>query len=90
MAVDGDVGDIGEELGGAVLAAAKVEQRRRLVDEARGVPVLDEIGMRDDVFEEGEVGGNAADADSRRARCMRAIASSGPGAQQVIFSSSGS
>ena len=46
MAVDGDVGDPGQELGRAVLALLEVEQRRRLVDEARRIVVGDEMRMR--------------------------------------------
>ena len=63
MAVDGDVGDVGEELGGAVAALDRLEQLRRLVDEAGGVARVAEFRVADDVLEEGEVGGDAADAE---------------------------
>jgi hypothetical protein len=63
VAVDGDVGDPAEQLGGAVLALAEVEQRRRLVDEAGGVVVGDEARVAHQVVQEGQVGGHAADAE---------------------------
>jgi hypothetical protein len=37
MAVDGDIGDVGQQLGRAVLALHLLEQFRRFVDEARRV-----------------------------------------------------
>jgi hypothetical protein len=40
----------------------ELEQFRRGVDEARGAFAAFEQRMQDDVFQEGEVGGNAADA----------------------------
>ena len=63
VAVDGDVGDPAEQLGGAVLALAEVEQRRRFVDEAGGVVVGDEARVAHQVVQEGQVGGHAADAE---------------------------
>ncbi len=63
MAVHGDVGDVGEELGGAVLTPDRLEQLRRLVDETRGVAGVAEGRVADDVFEEGEIGGDAANAE---------------------------
>ncbi len=45
VAVDGDVGDIGEQLGRPVAAGDLGEQRRGLVDEARRVAVGPEIRM---------------------------------------------
>ena len=62
MAVDGDVGDIGEEFGRAVAALLDGEQLRRFVDEARRVVVGAEFRMIEHRFEKGEVGGDAADA----------------------------
>jgi hypothetical protein len=63
MAVDGDIGDVGEKLGGAVLALDLLEQFRRLIDKARRVAAVDEARMADDVFEEGQVGGDATDTE---------------------------
>ena len=63
VAVDGDVGNPAEQLGGAVLALAEVEQRRRFVDEAGGVVVGDEARMAHHVVQEGQVGRHAADAE---------------------------
>ena len=63
MAVDGDVGDVGEKLGGAVGALHRDEQFRRLVDETRRVTGVAELRMVDDVFEEREIGGDAANAE---------------------------
>ena len=63
MAVDGDVGDVGEELGGAVLPLDRFEQLRRFVDETRRVAGVAERRMGDDVLEEGEIGGDAANAE---------------------------
>ena len=62
MAVDGHVGDVGEELGGAVAALGELEQLRRLVDEARGVVVGPELRMGEHGLEERQVGRDAADA----------------------------
>ena len=52
MTVDGDIGHPGQEPRRPVLALAQIEQRRRLVDEARGVVVVAEFGMRDYVVQE--------------------------------------
>ncbi|MDH7556291.1 MAG: ABC transporter permease, partial [Candidatus Methanosuratincola sp.] len=42
VAVDGDVGDVAEQLGGAVARLGDLEQFRRLVDEAGGVAAIAE------------------------------------------------
>ena len=63
VAVDGDVGDVGEELGRAVAALDRFEQLRRRVDEARRVAGVAEARMIDDVLEERQIGGDAADAE---------------------------
>ena len=63
MAVDADIGDIGEELGRAVSALDLLEQLRRLVDELGGVGIVAELLVADDGLEEGQVGGDAADAE---------------------------
>ena len=46
MAVDGDVGDVGQQLGRAVAALVELEQLGRLVDEARRVVVGAEFRVR--------------------------------------------
>src|SRR5439155_14615385 len=56
MAIDGHIGNPGQELGGAILAAAELEEPRRVIDETRRVARGDEVGMGDDIVEEGEVG----------------------------------
>src|SRR6266508_3612082 len=73
MAVYGHIGDPGQELCRAVLAAAELEQRRSFVNEARGVIRGDEIGMRYDIVEEGEIGRHSADAifEERAAHAAR-------------------
>jgi len=63
MAIDGDVGEIGQKLGRAVLALDLGEQFRRRIDEARRVAVVAELRVADDRLEEGEVGGDPADAE---------------------------
>ena len=85
-----DVGDVGEELGGAVAALDRLEQLGRLVDEAGGVARRREHRMREDVFEEGEVGGDAADAELAQRPVHAGDGFLGVGAQAVTFSSSGS
>ena len=71
IAVDDDVAEIGQQLGGAVAARRELEQLGRLVQPARGhVPRL-EYRMVDDVFEERDVGLHAADAELAQARSMR-------------------
>ena len=45
--VDDDVGDVGEQLAGPVLALRKLEQFRRLVEEARGDVAGEELRVRD-------------------------------------------
>ena len=61
VAVDGDVADIGQELGRPVAPLAQLEQLGRLVDEAGRVLAGEEAGMLEQRLEEGEVGGDAAD-----------------------------
>ena len=63
MAVDGDIGDIGQKLGRPVAAPDGGEEFRRLVDEAGRVAGVAEFRVTDDVFEKGQVGGDAADAE---------------------------
>ena len=63
MAVHRDVGDVVQELCGAVLAADRRDQLRRLVDEAGRVAGVAKFRMADDVLEEGEVGRDTADAE---------------------------
>ena len=62
MAVDRDVGDPGQEFCRPVLALLEIEQRRSLVDEARRVIAGDEARMVDDIVQEGEIGGDTANA----------------------------
>jgi hypothetical protein len=76
MAVDRDVGEIGQQLGRAVLPLAELEQLRRRVDEARRVAVVEKVGCVMISFEEGQVGATPRMRNSRSARSMRAIASS--------------
>ena len=63
VAVHRHVGDVAQQLGRAVLARLEVEQVRCRVDEARGVAIFDEIGVRDDVLKERQIGGDAANAE---------------------------
>ncbi len=63
MPVHGDVGDVGEDLGGAVGAGAEVEQLWRRVDELGGVGVVQEGRVFQQVDDEVDVGGHAADAE---------------------------
>ncbi len=63
MTVDGDVGDIGQELGCPILAAHRLKQFRRLVDEAGRIAAVEEMLMADDAFQKGQIGGDAANAE---------------------------
>ena len=63
MAVDGDVAQIVEELGGAVLTPDLAEQFRRRVDEPGRVGIVGESRVVDDRFQKGQVRGHAADAE---------------------------
>ena len=58
-----DVAEEGEQLGGAVAARVEVEQFRRGVNQRGGRRAGAEDGVVDDVFEEGNVGLDAADAE---------------------------
>ncbi len=88
MAVDGDVGDVGQELGRAVAAGGKLEELRRRVDEPRRVGVVQKCWMLDQVLDEGEIGGDAADAELAQRAVHARDRLSGVGAQAVTFSSS--
>ena len=61
MAVDGDVADIGQELGRPVAPLSQLEQLGRLVDEPGRVVAGEEARVLQQRLEEGEVGGDAAD-----------------------------
>ncbi len=63
IAVDDDVAEEVEELGRAVAAGVEREEFRRGVDERRGGLAALEVAVADDVFEEGDVGLDAADAE---------------------------
>lgn len=63
VAVDGDVGEIGQEFCGAILSLHLPEQLRRRIDEAGGVAHRGECRMAYDRFEEGQVRRDAADAE---------------------------
>ena len=65
VAVDDDVADEGEDAAGAVALARPVQQRRRRLDEARGVVPAREARVRDELIEEAQVGDHAADAEFR-------------------------
>ena len=65
VAVDDDVADEGEDAAGAVALARPVQQRRRRLDEARGVVPAREAWMRDELIEEAQVRDHAADAEFR-------------------------
>ncbi len=67
VAVDDDVGQVGEQPGGAVAARGEVEQRGRLFQQAGGDAAGLEIGVVDDVFEERNVGLDAAHAELAQA-----------------------
>jgi len=71
VSVDGDVGEVVEELGGAVSFWSELEEAGEVVDEL-GVRVAGaESGIRDDVFEERNVGLHAADAEFRGREVFR-------------------
>ncbi|GAA3245755.1 hypothetical protein GCM10020256_72900 [Streptomyces thermocoprophilus] len=61
--VDGDVGEIGEQFGAAVGGVAGRQQVRALLDERGGDLAGLEVGVVEDGLEEGDVGGDAADAE---------------------------
>ena len=63
VAVDDHLGDVGEQLAGAVLARRQIEQLRFLVDEARGAAAGQEVGVRDEIEEKRDVRLDAADAE---------------------------
>ena len=63
--VDGDVGEVGEQLGAAVARGAGREQLRVVLDEAGGDPAGREVGVVEHGLEERDVGGDAADAELR-------------------------
>ncbi|GAA3155614.1 hypothetical protein GCM10017687_86980 [Streptomyces echinatus] len=61
--VDGDVGEVGEQLGAAVGGVAGGQQVRPLLDEGGGDPARLEVGVVQDRLQERDVGGHAADAE---------------------------
>ena len=61
MAVDGDVADIGQELGRPVAPLSQLEQLGRLIDEPGRVVAGEEARVLQQRLEESEVGGDAAD-----------------------------
>ena len=63
MAVDGDVGDVGEDLGRSVAAGGEAEELGRGVDEPGGVGVVEKRRVLQQVLDEGDVGRDAADAE---------------------------
>ena len=63
VAVHGDVGDIGQNLGAPVAPFAELEQFGRLVDELGVVLVVEELRVLQQVLDEGDVGGDATDAE---------------------------
>ena len=65
VAVDDDVAQEVEQLGGPVLAAAEGEEFRRGVDERGRGLTRAELRMEDDVLEEGDVGFDPADPELR-------------------------
>ena len=62
VAVDDDFAEEIEEAGGAVLACFEAEQGGGVFDEGGGDVAGLEVGVGDDVFEEGDIGFDAADA----------------------------
>ncbi len=62
VAVDDDLPEVAQELGRAVAPGRETEQLRRGINERGGGPALDENGVGDDVFEEGDVGLDPTDA----------------------------
>ena len=63
IAVDQHVTDEGQQARRPVAAQGKLEQLRRLVDEAGGVVAAAELRMADQSLEKAQVGGDAADAE---------------------------
>ena len=63
VAVDDDVGEVGQQLGGAVLPRAEVEEFRRLVEEPRGHGAVEELRVDGEVQQERDVRLHAADAE---------------------------
>ena len=63
VTVDGDVGNIAEQFGRAILARLEVEQLGRRVDEPRRIVIFDEIWMRDDILKERQIGRDATNAE---------------------------
>ena len=63
MAVDGDVGDVGQDLRRPVAAGGEVEELGRRVDELGGVGIVEEGRVLEQVLDEGDVGRDAADAE---------------------------
>ncbi len=63
VTVDGNVGQIGQKLGGAVLTLHLGKKLRRRVDETRRVGIVAEALVADDCFQEGEIGRHAADTE---------------------------
>ena len=55
--------DIGEDFGGPVAAGDEIEQLGRLVDELGMIFVVQEYRMLQQVFDEGDIGGHAPDAE---------------------------
>ena len=80
VAVDRHLAEELQQARGAVAAALELEQLRRLVDEARGALARAEQRVVDDVLEELQVGGDAANAElaqravHARARLVRRVA----------------
>ena len=63
MAVDGDVGDVGQDLRRPVAARAEMEELGRRVDELGGVGIVEERRVLQQVLDEGDVGRDPADAE---------------------------
>ena len=63
MPVHGDVGNIGQNLGAAVLARLEVEELGRLVDEGRGVAIVLEGRVLEQVLHELDISRHAPDAE---------------------------
>ena len=75
IAVEDHLAEVREQLGGAVAAARKTEQFRRIIEKRCGDFAGAKFWVIDDVFDERNVGSHAADAESRSARSMRLQAS---------------
>jgi hypothetical protein len=61
-AVDDDIAEVAEDLGSAVALGDEAEELGGVVNEGGGGVAGDEGGVLDEVFEEGDVGLDAADA----------------------------